>query len=106
MAGPIDTYTRALAAYGRLAGGGEPAAGGPAEPAGRSSFAEMLKDVAGGALTAGRSAEAASVSAASGRGDLSQVVTAVSEAEMTLQTVVAVRERVIDAYKEILRMPI
>jgi len=105
MPGPIDTYTRALAAYGKLAGS-EPAAGRPAEPAGRSSFAEMLKDVAGEALTAGRSAEAASVAAASGRGDLSQVVTAVSEAEMTLQTVVAVRERVIDAYKEILRMPI
>lgn len=105
MPGPIDSYTKALAAYGKLAGG-EPAAGKLAEPAVRSSFAEMLKDVAGEALHAGRSAEAASVAAASGHGDLSAVVTAVSEAEMTLQTVVAVRERVIDAYKEILRMPI
>jgi flagellar hook-basal body complex protein FliE len=34
------------------------------------------------------------------------VVTAVAEAEATLQTVVAVRERIIEAYKEILRMPI
>jgi flagellar hook-basal body complex protein FliE len=34
------------------------------------------------------------------------VVTAVAEAEATLQTVVAVRERIIEAYKDILRMPI
>ncbi|QLH38423.1 MAG: flagellar hook-basal body complex protein FliE [Defluviicoccus sp.] len=34
------------------------------------------------------------------------MVSAVAEAEATLQTVVAVRERIIDAYKEIMRMPI
>jgi flagellar hook-basal body complex protein FliE len=34
------------------------------------------------------------------------VVTAVSNAEMTLQTVVAVRDRVLNAYQEIMRMPI
>ena len=34
------------------------------------------------------------------------MVTAVAEAEATLQTVVAVRERIIEAYKDILRMPI
>jgi flagellar hook-basal body complex protein FliE len=32
-------------------------------------------------------------------------VTAVAEAELTLQTVVSMRDKVIDAYKEILRMP-
>ena len=105
MPGPIDSYGKALAAYAKAASG-DAAAAKPAEPAGRSSFADMLKDVAGEALAAGRTAEASSVAAIGGHGDISQVVTAVSEAEMTLQTVVAVRERVIDAYKEILRMPI
>jgi len=31
---------------------------------------------------------------------------AVSEAELTLNTVVAVRDKVLEAYREILRMPI
>jgi flagellar hook-basal body complex protein FliE len=34
------------------------------------------------------------------------VVTAVAEADLTLQTVVAVRDRVIEAYQNIMRMPI
>jgi len=33
------------------------------------------------------------------------VITAVAEAEVTLQTVVAVRDRVIEAYRDIARMP-
>lgn len=104
MSGPIDSYGKALAAYARAAAGDD-AAARPAAPSGQSSFAAMLRDVAGDALAAGHSAEASSAAAVAGHGDISQVVTAVSEAEMTLQTVVAVRERVIEAYKEILRMP-
>ncbi|MBK8210313.1 MAG: flagellar hook-basal body complex protein FliE [Rhodospirillales bacterium] len=103
MPNTIDSYSRALAAYERAASGATAKTG---EPAAGSSFADMLKNVAGQAVSAGHAAEASSVAAAGGHGDISRVVTAVSEAEMTLQTVVAVRERVIDAYKEILRMPI
>lgn len=103
MSSPIDSYGKALAAYERAASAGTQKAG---EPAAGSSFADMLKSVAGQAVSAGHAAEASSVAAAGGQGDISRVVTAVSEAEMTLQTLVAVRERVIDAYKEILRMPI
>ena len=44
--------------------------------------------------------------AAAGKADVNEVITAVSEAELTLQTVVALRDRVIQAYQEILRMPI
>lgn len=42
----------------------------------------------------------------SGAADLTDVVTAVGKAELTLQTVVAVRDKVIQAYQEVLRMPI
>ena len=38
--------------------------------------------------------------------DVSQVVMAVTNAEVTLETVVAVRDRVIQAYQDILKMPI
>ena len=39
-------------------------------------------------------------------GDLTQVGTAVSRAELALQTTVAIRDRVVQAYQEIIRMPI
>ena len=57
-------------------------------------------------VEAGKAAELATASAVSGEADLTDVVTAVSNAEITLQTVVTVRDRVIAAYQEILRMPI
>ena len=47
-----------------------------------------------------------SIQGIQGEANVSDVVTAVAEAEVTLQTVVAVRDKVVEAYKEILRMPI
>ena len=41
-----------------------------------------------------------------GRGELIDVVTAVASAEASLETVMAVRDQVISAYQEIMRMPI
>ena len=41
-----------------------------------------------------------------GKADLTDVVTAVSEAETALNTVVAIRDRVISAYQDIIKMPI
>lgn len=58
---------------------------------------------------AGQSAQAAETQAmnvAAGRGDIVDVVTAIAAAETQLQTVMAVRDQVISAYQEILRMPI
>jgi len=106
----IDTYGKALAAYAKAsAGEGDAAPGAAAAGAGTPSFADMLKGVAEGALASGKAAEHASVAAIGGAGgvgaDLGHVVTAVAEAEVSLQTVVAIRERVIESYKEILRMP-
>ena len=42
----------------------------------------------------------------SGEGDIVDVVTAISAAEMTIETVVSVRDRMVSAYQEIMRMPI
>ena len=103
MSVPIDSYGRAAAAYMRAARG-EPAS----ETGGGSgrSFAEMMKGVLDDAITSGIDSEKASIAAVGQGADLNHVVTAVAEAEATLQTVVAVRERIIEAYKDILRMAI
>ena len=58
---------------------------------------------------AGHTAAAAETSAmqvASGQGNIVDVVTAIAAAETQLETVMAVRDQVINAYQEILRMPI
>lgn len=86
-----------LGAFGGL--GGSPAAGG-------SSFGQMLTNALDGVAASGRKAETQAMSAASGKANLVDVVTAVAESETALQTLVAVRDRVISAYEEIMRMPI
>jgi flagellar hook-basal body complex protein FliE len=103
MSVPIDSYGRAAAAYMKVARG-EPVSETSAE-SGRS-FAEMVKGVVDDAITSGISSEKASVAAVGQGAELNHVITAVAEAEVTLQTVVAVRERIIEAYKDIMRMPI
>ena len=74
------------------------------EPA--STFVDMLEKVAADSMDASKNAEQLTTQAVTGDAELLDVVSAVSNAEVTLQTVVAVRDRVMSAYQEILRMPI
>lgn len=106
MISPIDSYGRAIAAYNRAATADTAPADDPQPASAGGSFAELLGRTVNDGIAAGRGAETASVAAVAGSADLSHVVSAVAEAETTLQTVVAVRERIIEAYKEIMRMPI
>lgn len=73
---------------------------------GSDSFADILEATVGGARDAGRRSDAMAVKAASGQPtDLVEVVTAVAESEAALESLVAVRDRVVAAYEEIMRMP-
>lgn len=69
-------------------------------------FAGAMRDAVQGVTGSLKAGEQASIDGVAGNADLTQVITAVSNAEMTLQTVVAVRDRVVQAYQEIIRMPI
>lgn len=69
-------------------------------------FGSLLDQVGRQVADAARKSEAKTVAAVSGKADVGDVVTAVSNAEVALQTVVAVRDRVIQAYEDIIRMPI
>ena len=77
-----------------------------ARPAEGPNFADFLKEAGAEAAQTLRASEQTSVNGLAGKADLSDIVTAVSQAEATLQTVVAVRDRVIQAYQDIMRMPI
>ena len=86
-------------------GAGPDAAGG-ALPTGGTSFGDLLSGVMNDASSSGRTAELKANSAIQGKGDLVDVVTAVQAAEVSLETVVAIRDKVLAAYQEIMRMPI
>jgi flagellar hook-basal body complex protein FliE len=92
----------AAAAYANTAA---KTAGGGMAPR-EMSFGETMQEVAKDAIGTMRQGETMTALAAVGQADLTDVVQAVTNAEVTLQTVTTVRDRVLNAYQEILRMPI
>lgn len=94
----------AINAYAGVARGGLGMAPREAQPG--ASFGELLQKVGTDAIDAGRKADAVSLGAIEGSAGVAEVVTAVANAELALQTVVAVRDQVVAAYQEIMRMPI
>ena len=53
-----------------------------------------------------RTSEQAAMSTMSGNGDPHSLVQALAQTELAVQTAVTVRDKVVEAYQEILRMPI
>ncbi|MFV0623217.1 flagellar hook-basal body complex protein FliE [Sphingomonas sp. ac-8] len=106
----------AAAAYGRVLGvgrsgglGGLGELGGTkggAGAAGAGGFGAMVEQMVTDAAGSMRQAEAASARQVAGKGDLIDVVTAIGAAETALDTVVAVRDRVVNAYSDIMRLQI
>ncbi len=105
ISGAIQAYTQALkkapAQSPEETGGAD-----AAKPAGQSDFGKMVTSVLEDVNNAGKASEMQALQAISGKADVTEIVAAVSNAEVALETVVAVRDRVISAYQEIMRMPI
>ena len=79
----------------------------PSAPAGAGeTFGDMLKSTVDGVVDTISKGEQASLTAATGKADLAQVTEAINNAEVAVQTVTAVRDRVVAAYQDIMRMPI
>ena len=94
----------AMRAYAAVQGAGSPTGG--ATPAAAPGFGEMLQNVMGDMTKSTKAAETQMTGAIQGQGNMIDVVTSVSSAEASLETVIAVRDQVIQAYQEIMRMPI
>ena len=77
-----------------------------ATPPGGPNFSDILKSVVGDTVQASKAAETQMVNGIQGKADLVDVVTAISSAEASLQTVMAVRDQVIGAYQQIMAMQI
>ena len=105
MTTPVQGYTSAVNAYKTAArnfSSEGPEDGGVLQ---QGNFSNLVKNAINEAVKIGERGESLSIAGINDRADISQVVTAVAEAEVALKTVVTVRDKVIDAYKEIIRMP-
>lgn len=91
-------------AYAATQGTGAPGAAGPV--AGAANFADVLKGAMNEVVQSSKHAEGQIAAQVQGKAELVDVVTAISAAEASLETVIAVRDQVIAAYQEIMRMPI
>lgn len=99
MAIDIASALRAYSSAPKPTGieGGDQAEGG---------FGSALAGVLDDAMKTTKAGEQAMAASASGKAELVDVVTAVANAETTLETVIALRDRMISAYQEIMRMPV
>jgi flagellar hook-basal body complex protein FliE len=100
-AAAINAYASAQAqadkAGGITGGGGD---------VGGLGFGDMVKQFMGDAISTSQNAEKVMSAQTQGKAELIDAVTAISSAETSMQTVMAVRDQVISAYQEIMRMPI
>ena len=90
----------------RIAPAEAPAANAPGKAGEGASFADALAAATGEMAETLRAGEVAAQKALTGQGDVQSVVEALTATELALQTAVAVRDRVVEAYQEVLRMPI
>ena len=104
----MTTPSLAANAYASLARLADPSAalGKVAGDSGGPNFGSLLKDALSGVVEAGRKSDAQQQALAAGKANIVDVVTAVSETEVAVEAMVSVRDRVIQAYEEIMRMPI
>jgi flagellar hook-basal body complex protein FliE len=70
------------------------------------SFSALLKDAVGSVVEAGRTSDAQTMAMTSGKANVMDVVTAVADTDVAVSTLVSVRDRVIQAYEDIMKMPI
>lgn len=73
---------------------------------GTGSFGSTLQRALESAVQTGHTADAQAMQGIAGAGNLTEVVTALARAELTLQTATAIRDRVVQAYQDIMKMPI
>lgn len=105
----MATPTIAANAYAALAklnaGGGAQLRTAQGDKGGES-FGNFLKDALGGIADLGRKSDGQTQAVAAGKSNMIDVVTAVAETEVAVGALVSVRDRVIQSYEDIMKMPI
>ena len=97
----------AYAALSRLRDDTASVAGGLSNaPSSGPSFSSVLKDVIDAVSAVAQKSDAQTQAVAAGKANMVDVVTAVAETETAIQTLISVRDKVIAAYEDVLKMQI
>ena len=75
-------------------------------PQSTGKFADLVREGIQETIAVTRASEQVSADFIAGNADIQDVVAAVGNAEITLSTVTAIRDRMVTALQEIMRMPI
>jgi flagellar hook-basal body complex protein FliE len=103
----MTSPTAAANAYNALAKLHDAASGKAAgEAAGAGNFGDLVKGALNAVTESAKQSDMQSQALATGKANIVDVVTAVAETEVAIDTLVSVRDRVIQSYEEIMRMPI
>lgn len=110
MIDPISTINTALSSVTDTSsatgvGAAQSMFGGTAA-APAQSFADVMGSMATDMVNSLKTSEVTSMQGMRGEADTRQVVDAVMNAEQSLQTAIAIRDKIVTAYLEIARMPI
>jgi flagellar hook-basal body complex protein FliE len=97
---------QAIANIGSTSGGAGAAATSGAGGAGLGDFSNFLSTALKDGIGTMKQGETMAARQVSGQANIVDVVGAVNQAEITLDTVVAVRDKVVQAYQSIMNMPI
>ncbi len=104
---PIIPLSQIASAY---AGASSDAAANPiASAAGAGNgldFGDMVGNAAKSAIQTMHQAEQTTAAGVAGKADVQSVVQALSSAEVTMQTVVTIRDKVLSAYNDVMHMAI
>ena len=107
MTVPFNAVTAAYNNASKLIADAAKSSSGASATGGQTSdFGKLLADQVQGVIDSGRASDKMSLDVLNGKANVVDVVTAVSQTQLAMESMVAVRDKVISAYEEIMRMPI
>lgn len=108
MAIPFNAAANAYANAAKLIDqAAKPKADLTADASGKTpDFAKMLSDAVQSVETVGKQSDQQQMAMLNGKANMVDVVTSVAQTQVAVEGLVSVRDRVISAYQEIMRMPI
>jgi flagellar hook-basal body complex protein FliE len=107
MAIPFTAATSAYNAAQKLLDQGSKLAAGATQAEGQGlDFGQLLTQAVQGVVDTGKVSDQKSLDLINGKGNLVDVVTSVAQTQVAVEGLVAVRDRVISAYEDIMKMPI
>lgn len=107
MTVPFSAATTAYGNASRLINSAlKPAVDTTAQAGQGPDFAKLLSQAVQGVVDSGKVSDQKSLDLVSGKGNLVDVVTSVAQTQVAVEGLVTVRDRVISAYEDIMKMPI